>query len=526
MTDPVLIVGAGPTGLTAALELSRLGIAVRLIEQAREPATTSRAIGVQARTLELLHQRGLAEEMVRLGNPACGASVYGGGKRLFRLDFTHVDSPYNFLLFISQAETERLLREAALRQGVAIERGVALAGLAQDALSHDPSPVTATLRHADGRLEQMKTPWLISAEGAHSLTRATLDLHFEGKTLDQQYALGDLEIASDLIDSELHIFSSEHGFMGLFPMGGGHFRLIASNPFSKPETGTAPSLDELQRIYDQRSPIPARFHDLSWSSWFRINSRMVPRLKAGGLLLGGDAAHIHSPAGGQGMNTGIQDMINLSWKLALVIQGKAPATLLDTYEQDRLPVMRNVLSKTENLTGLIGAESPLLRSVFNHLAPYVGGNYLVQETGAAEISQLSLGYRHSPLSANHIHGGSLHAGDRVPDLRVRRRTTAGGWADANLHDALDPSRFVLLAAHGDDAGTHGPSLPSTLDIATIDLAPPASPPDRTRYETVLGQSSVYLVRPDGYVAFAAGRYTAATQLTPYLQKWFNTRNHD
>jgi FAD binding domain len=254
------------------------------------------------------------QDMVRLGNPGLAGSVYGGGKRVFRLDFTRIDSRYHYILFLSQAETERILRTAIEKQGVRIERGVELVGLAQDVLSHDPNPVKVVLRHADGRPEQAQAPWLISAEGAHSTVRATLDLQFEGNTRDEQYALGDLHVDGELVETDFHTFSSEHGFMGLFPMGKRRFRLIASNPMSKPSKDTAPALEELQAIYDQRSHIPARFRDMSWSSWFRINSRMVPRLKVGRLLLGGDAAHVHSPAGAQGMNTGIQDMINLAWR--------------------------------------------------------------------------------------------------------------------------------------------------------------------------------------------------------------------
>jgi pimeloyl-ACP methyl ester carboxylesterase len=172
MPDRVLIVGAGPTGLTAALALSRLGIAVRIIDKQAAPPTTSRAVGVQARTLELLELRGLADEMVRLGNPGLAASFYGGGKHVFRLDFTRIDCRYHYLLFISQAETERILRTAVEKQGVRIERGVELVGLAQDMLSPEPSPVRVVLRHADGQLEQAQAPWLISAEGAHSTVRA------------------------------------------------------------------------------------------------------------------------------------------------------------------------------------------------------------------------------------------------------------------------------------------------------------------------------------------------------------------
>lgn len=527
MTDPVLIIGAGPTGLTAALELSRFGIPVRLIDKAQAPATTSRAIGIQARTLELMQQRGLAGEMVRIGNPAGAASIYGAGKRLARLDFSHVESRYNYLLFLSQAETERILHQALGRQGVAVERGVELAGLSQDTLSHDPSPVRATLRHADGTLELASAPWLISAEGAHSVVRTTLDLGFEGKTLDEDYALGDLHIAGDLPETDFHIFSSAHGFMGLFPMGGGRFRLIASHPPGTPHGASAPALDELQAIYDQRSHIPARFHDMTWSAWFRINSRMVSRLKIGRLLLAGDAAHIHSPAGAQGMNTGIQDMINLGWKLALVMQGRAPASLLDTYEQDRLPVMRNVLTKTESLTGLIGSESEVTRSLVNHLAPWIAGTDLVQDSSTARMSQIALGYQKSPLSVNRPHGGAVQAGDRVPDLRVRHRLD-GHWIDADLLALLDPSRFVVLVAQGQDETAPAPgvqqaALPFGDTAMLIQIAPGLGAEAARAFEAAFGRrNGVFLVRPDGYVGLAAGEHAAAKQLAAYREQWLAT----
>jgi 2-polyprenyl-6-methoxyphenol hydroxylase-like FAD-dependent oxidoreductase len=523
MSDPILIVGAGPTGLTAALELSRLGIPVRLIDKNNGPATTSRAIGIQARTLELMAQRGLADEIVSLGNKATGGSVYGGGKRVFRLDFSHVESRFNYILFLSQTQTERILRDAAAKHGVIPEWSTQLVGVAQDALSHDPSPVRAVLSRADGRLEQVSTPWLISAEGAHSTIRATLDLAFDGKTFDQQYALGDLHADADLADTDFHIFSSEHGFMAMFPLGGDHFRLIASHPLSGPQNGNAPSLPELQEIYDQRASIPARFRNLAWSSWFRINSRMVRQLKVGRLFLGGDAAHIHSPAGGQGMNTGIQDMINLAWKLAFVMRGKAPMALLDSFEQDRLPVMRDVLAKTENLTGLIGAESHIARTLFNHVAPWLASTSLVQETGTNRMAQVSLDYRDSPLSSNHPHEGALRAGDRVPDVAVRQRRD-GSWASARLQSLLDPSDFVLLLASDGVAPPH-PTLGAELDragmpVPVIEVAAPTGE-EGTAFRRELGVDNVFLVRPDGYVAVAAGTLSAGAALDRFVRDWLS-----
>jgi len=519
MTDPVLIVGAGPTGLTAALELSRLGVAVKLIDRSDAPATTSRAIGVQARTLELFDQRGLADEMLQLGNPGRFGSIYGGGKRVFHLDFAHVESRYPYLLFISQAETERILRDACTRNGVQPEWKTELVGVKQDALSHDASPVQAILKRPDGTLEQVASPWLISAEGAHSLVRTTLDLLYEGHTREEQYALGDLLIDGDLPDTDFHIFSSDHGFMGLFPMGGTHFRLIASNPLSQPSKDTAPSLDELQKIYDQRSHIPARFHDMTWSSWFRINSRMVQRLKIGRFFLGGDAAHIHSPAGAQGMNTGIQDMINLCWKLAMVMHGKASASLLDTYEEDRLPVMRNVLSRTDSLTTTIGTENLIVRTLFNHLGPFIGGTELVQENATANMSQVALGYRDSPLSENHGHSGSIKAGDRLPDMQVRQRTDSG-WRDTHLHAILNPSHLTLVIAAPETA-----TIPDDIRAAVprdrmIEIAPAAGDAG-AQFETAFGRSGhVILARPDGCAGLSSPVDSAAAAVAAYTAKWF------
>ncbi len=525
MAEYVLIAGAGPTGLTAALELSRLGIPVRIIDKLVAPPTTSRAIGVQARTLELLEQRGLADQMLSLGNRALGGSVYGDGERVFRLDFTRIESHYNFILLLSQTETERILRTASEAQGVRIEQGVELVGLAQDALSKESTPVKATLRHPDGRLEEAQASWLISAEGAHSAVRATLNLPFEGKTRDEQYALGDLRIDSELEETDFHIFSSEHGLMAMFPMAKEKFRLIASHPLSKPGNDSGPSLEELQSIYNQRSHIPARFREMTWSSWFRINSRMVPHLRVGRLLLGGDAAHIHSPAGGQGMNTGIQDMINVCWKLALVIKGRATLSLLDTYEQERLPVMRDVLTKTERMTNLVGSENAVVRSLFNHLGPWIGGSGFVQDLGAQRMSQIAINYRSSPLSANHAHGG-VHAGDRLPDLPVRFRSDDGqDWQQRSLYKLLDPTRFTLLVARAADSKAERVDLLKAIRpwrdfLGGFELAPTSDEAARNQFHSVFGTSdSVFLIRPDGYIGFAGSEQAAARHLEAYCRQW-------
>ena len=518
---PVLIVGAGPTGLTAAIELSRFGIPVRLIENKPQPETTSRAVGVQARTLELLEQRGLAKELVELGNPGLAGSIYGEGKRIFRIDFTHIDSKYNYMLFVSQADTEKILREALNRAGVTIERNLKLIAFGQPDRG---AMLTAVLEHTDGSLEQFECAYLVDAEGAHSTARGTLGLDFEGKSLAEDYALGDLYIEGDLVDTDFHIFSSEHGFMGLFPMGKRRFRLIASNPVSKPSEDMAPSVEELQQIYNQRSHIPSKFRDMSWSSWFHINSRMIRRLQVGRVFLGGDSAHIHSPAGAQGMNTGMQDMINLSWKLAMVIKGQAKPELLDTYSSDRVPVIRDVLYKTETLTHAIGSENTLFRSVFNHIAPWVGSMKNVQQKSTERMSQLALNYRESPLSDSTESGGNVRAGDRMPDLPVtvlHREGSTERSGPAAIFGLLDPSRFTLFFSNiADQAKTHsevqnaiGPwhSLIQGHQIA-------ASPGEDTFQKRFGTSPSIVLVRPDGYVAFT-GTDKSVAKLASYCEKW-------
>jgi 3-(3-hydroxy-phenyl)propionate hydroxylase len=540
----VLIAGGGPTGLAAALELRRFGIPVRIIDEKEGPAGTSRAVGIQARTLEELQLRGLADDFVRIGHHANGGDIYGEGKLLVHVDFTKIPSSYNYLLFLSQNETERILCEAIEAEGAAIEWGVKMIAFGQDS-----SGVTATLEHSDGSIEEVRPAYVIDAEGAHSIIRSTLGLQFKGKTLDETFVLGDVHVSGDLPNTSFHIFSSELGFLGMFPMGGSHFRLVAGNPNAGKTTSSsnadpavadpnaaagtntnaittnpanannvdqtnasqtnnppganpivaparqlpatslpatslppapfedqqaisdledepatlenqqaAPTLEELQAIYNQRSHIPARLHQLTWSSYFHINSRMVKTLRVGRIFLAGDAAHIHSPAGAQGMNTGIQDAMNLGWKLALVLQGIAPEMLLDTYEQDRLPVMRSVLLGTEGMTNITGGNS-ILRTFFIHLAPLIGNAEFVQKTATARLSQLSLNYRSSNLSEDHFGDGSLTAGDRIPDLAIRASSSS---AQSSSSLPSSPAASSPLAAQSTPAARSvSPEQPST-----------------------------------------------------------------
>jgi len=517
-SSPVLIAGGGPTGLTAALELRRFGIPVRIVDQMDGPAATSRAVALQARTLEEMELRGLAGQFVRIGHRAAGGDIYGDGKLLVHVDFTRIASTYNFLLLLSQNETDRILREALAAQGSAVEWGVKLAAIGQS-----PSGVAVTLEHTGGSFEEIAVPYLIDAEGAHSIVRSTLGLKFKGKTLDEIFALGDVHVCGDLPNSGFHIFSSEHGILGMFPLGGSHFRLVAGNTNSDRPLSDPPSLEELQAVYDRRSHIPARLHQLTWSSLFHIHSRMVDTLRVGRIFLAGDAAHIHSPAGAQGMNTGIQDALNLGWKLALVLRGIAPEALLDTYDRDRLPVMRSVLSRTETLTDAIGGDS-ILRSFFLHVAPWVAHAEFVQNSVTARISQIALNYRSSPLSSDNFGDGSLIAGDRIPDLTVRLSNGAQ-TETKRLFTLLDPTRFTLLLANFSNAAAIQSHLFVSLSpwhelIDVIPISAPDGDAQKAFAESFGLRPSITFVRPDAYIAFR-GAQSSVDKLTTYCKQWLS-----
>ena len=539
----VLVIGAGPTGMTAAIELKRLGVDVRIIERAAKPSTTSRALVVQARTLELFAARGIVQPMLNKGNAVGLVTVFGEGKQIFQMDFGHNGTDFPYMLMIPQSETEQLLRDELTKLDVPIEREVEYIGLG---VTDSDAPVVATLRHKDGELEEVHCEYLIDCEGAHSITRNTLGLEFQGKTRSDNYVLGDLHIDGGPSEHELSIFNSEHGFMGMFPMQGGRFRLIASHSPGEGESEGAareePTIDELQTIYDQRSHIPGHFHDMVWSSNFRINSRMIHQLHKGRVFLGGDSAHIHSPAGGQGMNTGIQDMINLGWKLAMVIRGSASPKLLDTYTDDRVPVIRGVLEGTEGLTDFIGTQDPLSRFAFEHFAPWLVATDMVQTNATKRMSQVLFDYRKSPLSKTVNAAGALHAGDRIPNLPVTQtnwkapgegrvsdpRDTPGSAVPTKLQELLSADILTLLLTNLDDGETlHADVLEAELRqelapwkelICSVRLA--ACDGEEEAFEKLFGRKpAIVLVRPDGYAAFV-GSGDGRSELVEYLATWF------
>lgn len=388
---PVLIVGAGPTGLMLACELMRHGVTCRVIEKAPVPGDKSRALVLHARTLEILESMGIVEGFIDRGCPAYGASLYHAGERIVHLSMAELDSPFPFSLMIPQTETERLLAEYFISIGGTIERGVELLKFSQG-----KTGITATVKNAAGKEESIVAQWMIGCDGAHSAVRKALELPFEGSAYEERFGLVDCFVNSDLPNDEISTFFHEDGAFVFFPLGAKRFRIIVNVPPSQ-VIGEAPSLADMQVFADRRGPGNIKLHDPYWLAWFTIHQRSVSKYRVGRVFLAGDAAHIHSPIGGQGMNTGLQDAFNLAWKLALHVRGLADEKLLDSYNEERHPVGQELLKGTDLATTFATLKNPLAQQIRNHVMAFMTQQEVIQARMRKVGSMLAVNYRSSPI---------------------------------------------------------------------------------------------------------------------------------
>ena len=498
MKTDVLVVGAGPVGLTMAAELVRYGLSVRIVEKAAQATDKSKALVLWSRTLELIDRMGCTPSFVAAGLKATGAVITTGNRTIAHVSLGGVASPYPYALMIPQSETERLMAEHLASLGVTVERSVELAGFT----STDTS-VTATLRHADGREETVESSWLAGCDGAHSTVRHQLGMEFEGNTLNSDWILADVHLSNVPYPGEINVMWHADGVLAIFPINATRYRiigdvgLVAGDPNAVGATrGPDPTLEEVQALLDRRGSSGMKATEPIWLATFRINERKVRDYRSGRVFLAGDAAHIHSPAGGQGMNTGMQDAFNLAWKLALVTRGlAAESPLLDSYSVERSAVGDQVLKAAGRLTTFAVMKGGVQQSIRNHVASLVFGLAPVRNMVADTLTELSIGYPESPLTlqGSHLPDGP-QAGQRAPiqgdESAVRRNDAPVGQNDAPV-GAGDTPRFAIFAEADDaDAAALLAQYPALLESA---LRPP--------YHS----GGLWLVRPDGYVAVSTKR---------------------
>ncbi len=519
----VLIVGAGPTGLTLAAELAVRGVAFRIVDRAPDAVHESRALAIQARTLEVLAPLGVSPDLVATGDPATVLQLHSEARtariRLFEEGLD--ETAYPFLLFLSQAETERILLDRLAGLGVEVERDVALLHLVQS--EHE---VTCTVQTPQGE-QEIRAKRVVGCDGAHSAVRHGAGIGFAGTAFPQTFVIADLE-ADGVQTGRVHAYVNEAGMMFLFPLGSpATWRLLAMVP--QHDGPSPPTLESVQATVDQYVREPVALHDPVWLTNFSVHSRRADPFRAGRVLLAGDAAHIHSPAGAQGMNTGIQDAVNLGWKLALVSQGIATGDLLESYERERLPVARSVLRMTNRAFRVATSDSPILRylraRVPTSLVPLVLRVGALRRTGFRIVSQLSINYRRSPLSVEgrpRLRRGP-RAGDRVPDAPV----TVDG-TPSTFHAELSPTQFDLLLCGPVHAWTDRDPISEWPQVQLARLSTTEGPgvwADRTglamrRLGIGHQDTAHYLIRPDGYVGYRA-RGTDLEGLRAYLRSVFS-----
>lgn len=482
----VLVVGAGPTGLTLAIELRRLGLNVRLIDKSHHPARHSQALVVQSRTLEQFQRYGLAEQAVARGRKLTQGRFFSEGENILSISFDRIQSRYPYVLFLAQTETEQLLTDHLRSLGVQAERGVELRSVMQM-----EEGVSCALHHDDGRLEQVEYRWVVGCDGAHSIVRDSLAIPFEGGGIGLSFYLGDLELQGpDVPTDELtvHVHHGDVVFLGR--LTDKLTRLIVAlhgQPEKQPEKEL--TLQTFQEAVD-RMGVKVKALSADWMTPFHVNDRQARHYRVDDAFLAGDAAHIHSPVGGQGMNTGIQDAANLAWKLAAVARG-ADASLLDSYHEERSEVGKALLRSTERSLKLATVANPLLERLRDLLAPVVSRPAAVQNALVSFISETGIEYRHSSIVSDHGGDGHLRAGDRLPDLNVQtpggNGALLGDWHEAN-HLAL-----LLNATEEEQA-----EISETLEGLPLIALASAQLDDEGRRQ--LGtDKKLLLLRPDGYI---------------------------
>jgi 2-polyprenyl-6-methoxyphenol hydroxylase-like FAD-dependent oxidoreductase len=496
----VLIVGAGPTGLVLALWLTRLGVRVRIVDKTGEPGTTSRAVAVQARTLELYSQIGLADAIVDRGRNVAAANLWVSGKKVARAVFGDMGaglSPFPYALIYPQDEHERLLIARLADAGVEVERRTELLRI-EDAPDH----MFACLRRPDGTQAACEAAYIAGCDGAHSTVREALRIGFPGGTYAHVFYVADVQASGATMNGEIHVGLDTSDFLAVFPLQDeGRARLVGTVQEGEHQLDNLSWNDVSQRVIEWMRIDVA---NVNWFSTYHVHHRVADHFGNGRAFLLGDAAHIHSPVGGQGMNTGIGDAVNLAWKLAAVLHGRAHASILDSYEPERIGFARRLVATTDRAFTAVTSSRPIARRVrldiVPRLIPLLFAFRSVRRFMFRTVSQTAVNYRGSSLSEGRA--GAVRGGDRLP------------WVKTDLNGVGD--NFTPLTSLDWQVHVYGDAAPEIQAMCEGRKLPLHVFPWRPeKGGTGLRRNAAYLVRPDGYVALANAEGSAAA-VTSYL----------
>jgi 2-polyprenyl-6-methoxyphenol hydroxylase-like FAD-dependent oxidoreductase len=507
MDCDVLIVGAGPTGLMLANQLARRGVRSLIIDRHAGPARETRALGVQARTLEIYSKLGVVDRALALGKRGDGANMWAEGRRMARVPLADAGArltPYPYILVLGQDDNEKILGERLHDFGLSVQWNTELLELTQT-----PERAVARLKQPDGSVREIEAAWVAGCDGARSAVREQSGIGFPGAPYEHVFFVADVQATGSMVPDEVNVYLHKEGFHLLFPMRGqDHWRLVGILPPALRDREDVRFDDVIPSVREEASA-GLDFKECSWFSTYRIHHRSASRFREGRAFVLGDAAHIHSPVGAQGMNTGLQDAYNLGWKLALVAQGRADAALLDSYEAERMPVARRLLDTTDRGFKLVVSDSwwaGLLRTeVMARVGALAMSRPRIQRTAFRVVSQIGINYRASSLSVSldDPPQGAPRAGDRFPWMRLR--FSAEGPQE-DVFDKLDDLHFHLLLF-----GQPAPQQPLLLPDELVRVHAVPSDPDNVAElaRLKLPATSFYLLRPDGYVALCGAQLDLA-----------------
>lgn len=554
MSQPVLVVGAGPVGLAAAVSLAQQDVPVRIVDKLAHRINQSRAAIIHARTLEMLEHLGVIDGFLAAGIRAHGVRVMDiDGNTLLQNSLDGLPTHFSYVVGIGQDETERLLTEELAKHGVAVDRGITLTALVQT-----PDSVTATLTHADGRTETAEVPYVLGCDGAKSTVRHQLGLHLEGETLDVFWVTADIKMECNYPRDEILAIPTAQGFGFASPLPHDRWRVVVDMGPKPDVLPTEIPLADVQAAAD-RVGLRGRLSEPTWISPFGVNTRMTSTMQVGRVFLAGDASHVHSPVGGQGMNTGIQDALNLAWKLGLAMKGKATPALVDSFNAERHANAKRLLGFVGPATKLVNLRNPValkLRALAMKAVSQLGLTALA----AKRASELDIHYRHSPVVAEHhlgtgewlralIHhenhpdlfdcwdfGKGPHAGERAADAHGLAVGTAeprrlyedriGDYRHQLLVFAgrqPKAERIAVLAAFADKIEAASGGLIRSRLVRLPDVAGPETAlidgEGEAHHHYGARHECLYLIRPDGYVAFRSQPVEEAP-LQAYLKTIF------
>lgn len=524
----VLIVGAGPTGLTTAICLMQLGIKCLVIDKKDEPIKTSNALGVQSRTLEIWEKLGIVDEALSQGHFIKGINIYSNEKQLGHILLKGLKAAYPYVLTLPQAQTEKILLEKFSALGGVVQRGTELISLTQHAQG-----VETVCRKNDKDMN-LSVKWLLGCDGTHSSVRELLGIPFVGKNLSQHFVMADLEIKGPLEQDRMHGFWSPQGVMAIFPMKN-YSRLIAevSNDPEFSETKGAPSFEIFDKLMKERSHFKVTLGEPLWTSSFWIHEHVVSKYAKGRVFLLGDASHEHSPVGGQGMNTGIQDAYNLCWKLAFVEKGYVDSKLLNSYEKERLPVAKTLVQAATKATNIITTRSSFLKALRLFVLKCITRFPSLQNKIAGAVSELNINYAGSNLvSEKGIWKNGVAPGWRIPFCTIQDKGQT-----LSLQKLLAIDKYTLIVFLGKETLSQrkidtflqfiNNKYAYLMEVIVVAGLKQSSPSENIKVVNDLNgifhrkfsakKPCFYLVRPDQYVGFRANALNEGA-LKSYMNK--------